>query len=65
MNLEGQQFTDPDFKPQLSSIYDENDTMLAEDQKKSYNTIVWKRASEIYENPVVFKTGGISPQDVV
>ena len=40
---------DPYFKPELSSLYDEYDTLKMRD---SYTAVVWKRASEIYGSTV-------------
>jgi len=56
----GQPYTDPEFPPQRSSLYDPQiDTV----DTATYDSYVWKRASEIYK-PVYIFEDGIEPNDI-
>jgi len=57
----GKPWTDPDFKPERSSLYDPRiDTSV---DQASFNKFTWKRASEIYK-PVYIFEDGIEPNDI-
>ena len=56
----GQPWTDKEFPPQQSSLYD---VTIDQVDLKTYNSFTWKRASEIY-NPVFIFEDGIEPNDV-
>lgn len=48
----GTAWTDPEFPPEAKSLFDPiND---AKARKEKYDGIVWRRASEIYTEPVIF-----------
>ena len=53
----GAKWTDPEFKPEISSLRQPNDKDLKTEG------IVWKRASEIFQHPQVF-IDGIHPNDI-
>ena len=57
----GKPWTDPDFPPDLSSIYHRRiDTQC---DQGAFNKLSWKRASEIYKPVYVFEDG-IEPNDI-
>jgi hypothetical protein len=56
----GKPYTDPDFKPDLSSLFDPE---VDEGRLSKYEKMEWKRASEIFENPQIFHEG-ITPDDI-
>ena len=58
-----QEWTDPHFKPQTSSIIDES--MTRDSRIQSWSTLVWKRPREVYgdDNYVVYKN--IGPNDIL
>ena len=56
----GQPWTDPDFPPNQSSLYDPN---LDEVDVQTYNSFSWKRASDIFQNPQIFEDG-VDPNDI-
>lgn len=55
----GQPFTDSDFPPEMSSLWKEMDEP---ETKKRFENFRWSRASELFNNPVVFD--GIDPSDI-
>lgn len=57
---QGQPWTDPDFKPDISSLFDPK---IDEGSISDYNKYSWKRISQIYKKPEVFKNS-ISPDDI-
>jgi len=56
----GQPWTDPDFKPDITSLFDPN---IDEGNIADYNKYTWKRISEIYNRPNIF-VQGIEPNDI-
>lgn len=56
----GRPYTDPDFPPNQSSLYDPAIDEVDEQMFKSFG---WRRASEIFQNPQVFE-GGVDPNDI-
>lgn len=46
----GSKYSDPDFQPKTSSIYDDYDKEVAYAEREAYAGVVWKRASEIYSD---------------
>ena len=60
--LEGKPWTDPDFPPQLSSIYNTSRDKYYD--RNLFDSLEWRRASDIYSRPVVFDNG-IAPDDIV
>ena len=52
----GKPYIDTSFPRELTSIYDTYDSDLPVAQREAYQTIVWKRASEIYPQCQVFNT---------
>ena len=61
----GKQYSDTTFLPQISSIYDEYDVEVALNQREQLQSVIWKRASEIYPQAVMFKDTGVTPSDIV
>jgi hypothetical protein len=61
----GEEFTDKEFPPNLSSLTDGNHNNFTEANTKYFKTIVWKRASQIFakEDLSVFKD--INPLNIV
>ena len=57
---EGKPWTDPDFPPERSSLYDPSIDSVDTDQFDSYE---WKRASEIFDPVYVFEDG-VEPNDI-
>jgi hypothetical protein len=57
---EGKPWTDSDFKPDISSLFD---PAIDEGSINDYNKYSWKRVPEIYKKPSVFHDG-ISPNDI-
>ena len=57
----GKPWTDPDFKPERSSLYDP--MIDTEVDRKTFNSYEWKRASAIY-NPVYIFEDGVEPNDI-
>jgi len=57
----GRPWTDPDFPPERSSLYDPN--IDNEVDVQMFNSFKWKRANEIF-NPVAVFTGGVDPNDI-
>ena len=53
-------WTDLEFPPVLSSLYDQNDKTQDADK---YNEYTWRRVSEIYDNPQLF-VDGFDPGDI-
>ena len=49
---QGKPYTDPDFPPTRDSIYDEFDFTVDADIK-FYQTLKWKRASQLFKKPVI------------
>ena len=37
---------------------------MAQEQREKYGTIVWRRASEIYGTPLLFRDVGVAPEDI-
>lgn len=59
--VKGKPWTDKDFPPKRSSLYDPQiDTDV---DAQMYNSFQWKRASEIYKTFSVF-VGGVDPNDI-
>ncbi len=56
----GKPFTDPDFGPQISSLYDPR---VDEVDEAAYRKFTWKRANEIYKPAFIFEDG-IEPNDI-
>jgi len=54
-------WTDPQFEPKISSLVDPKIDVNAD--KAAFVSYSWKRASEIYPSPAIFK-GGIEPNDI-
>ena len=57
----GEKWTDEDFYPSFESLYEQGND-YERSQKDKFTKLEWKRASEIYENPVVFDD--ITPGDI-
>ena len=56
----GKPWTDPDFPPHISSLFDpEND----EGKIETYKLIQWRRVAEIFKKPAIF-TDGVTPNDI-
>ena len=55
----GQKFTDKDFPPNASSIQRPED----DNNEDRFDDIKWLRASEIFDDPEIFKDG-IDPNDI-
>jgi len=55
----GKPWTDPEFPPEMSSLFDPD-----HDEGKiiTYKTITWKRVGEIFKHPAIFC--GVSPNDI-
>ena len=56
----GKPFTDPDFKPDRSSLYNPR---IDEVDRRLYDSFTWKRAGEIYKPAYVFEDG-VEPNDI-
>ena len=57
----GKPWTDPDFPPERSSLYDANiDTDI---DTRAFNSFKWKRASELFTPIYVFEDG-VEPNDI-
>jgi len=56
----GQPWTDPDFRPDESSLYDPNVDSIDE---ASWQRFTWKRGGEIYSPAFIFEDG-IEPNDI-
>ena len=55
----GEPYTDPDFPPEMCSLWN---TVDLPQRKAKMASIKWKRASEMYKNPVIFDE--IDPGDI-
>jgi hypothetical protein len=56
----GKPWTDPDFPPHISSLFDpEND----EGKIETYKLIQWRRVADIFKKPAIF-TDGVTPSDI-
>ena len=56
----GEPFTDSEFPPRTSSLYD---PQLDEVDRAAFDSFQWKRASQIY-NPVYIFEDGVEPNDI-
>ena len=56
----GKPWTDPEFPPERSSLYDPN---IDDVDRKTFNSYSWKRASQIYKQLYIFEDG-IEPNDI-
>lgn len=56
----GTPWTDPEFPPELKSLYNSKIDKVDQAKFKAYG---WKRMTEIYDKPSVFY-GGIEPNDI-
>ena len=59
---QGIPWTDPDFKPEVSSIFDPSIDKVS--SMSRYSTYSWKRASDIYGNRVCVFDDSIDPNDI-
>ena len=57
----GKPWTDTDFPPERSSLYDPN--IDRDIDTRTFNSFKWKRASEIF-NPIYIFEDGIEPNDI-
>ena len=57
---QGQPWTDTEFPPERSSLYD---IKIDQVDVKTFNSITWKRASDIFNSVYVFEDS-IEPNDV-
>ena len=58
---EGKPWTDPDFPPQQSSLYDPK--IDKDIDTSTFNSFKWKRASELF-NPIYVFEDGVEPNDI-
>lgn len=56
----GKPWTDPDFPPQASSLYNPK---IDEVDRNAFDSFTWKRASAIY-NPLYIFEDGVEPNDI-
>ena len=57
---EGRPYTDPDFPPEVKSLYD---PQIDDVDEATYKSFSWKRASEIYDPAYIFEDG-VEPNDI-
>ena len=59
----GQPWTDPDFPPQQISLYDTRYDLLSASEASFYDSLEWRRASEIYKNATMLKGKKLDVKD--
>ena len=57
---QGTPWVDPDFPPELQSLYDPD---LDKGDPRPYESFVWRRIKDIYRDPAIFRDG-IEPNDI-
>ena len=60
----GQEWTDPEFPPEASSLYSENGKELEDSTREFYDSLEWRRPSEIWPEGYELFSGGIDPCDI-
>lgn len=58
--MKGKPWTDPEFQPKKSSLYDPS---IDQVDQSTYDSFTWKRASKIY-NPLYIFEDGVEPNDI-